>query len=111
MTGDQVLSRPPVKLMNKKFNRILFILFLFIFSNSLLKSTVFAEKIDSFNSNIEINKDGTVTIEEKIRYDFENSQKHGLVRNLDFKIKNADGKTYITQISIISITDDGGARI
>ncbi|HPD74367.1 MAG TPA: DUF2207 domain-containing protein [bacterium] len=94
--------------MNKRFNRILFTLILFIFSNSLLKSTVFAEKIDSFNSNIEINKDGTVTIEEKIKYDFENSQKHGLVRNLDFKTKNEDGKTYITQISIVSITDDVG---
>jgi len=94
--------------MNIRFNRILFTLILFIFINSLIKSTVFAEKIDSFNSNIEINKDGTVTIEEKIKYDFENSQKHGLVRNLDFKTKNEDGKTYITQISIVSITDDVG---
>jgi len=65
-----------------------------------------AERVTSFTSAIEINKDGTVDIEEVIIYDTEGLQKHGLVRNLDFKRVNEDKKTYITDINILKITDE-----
>ncbi len=94
--------------MKNRFKKTLFTFTLFVSLNILFKSLVFAEKIDSFYSDVQINKDGTVTIEETIKYDFESSQKHGLVRDLVFKTKNEDGKTYITNISIISISDDKG---
>ncbi len=96
--------------MKNKHRKILFTIFLFIFLNSLFKSKVLAEKIDSFNSDIKINKDGTVTVEETINYDFENSQKHGLVRNLYYKTKNEDGKTYIIDFSILNIVDENGNK-
>lgn len=94
--------------MKNKLTKTLSTLFIFIFLTSLLKATVLAEKIDSFNSDVQINKDGTVTIEETIKYDFESLQRHGLVRELNFKIKNEDGKTYITNIAVISVTDEKG---
>jgi len=94
--------------MKNKRSQILLASLCFLLFTSLFKSKTFAERIESFNSNIQINKDGTVTVEETINYDFENSQVHGLVRNLDFKIKNEDGKNYVTNISILNITDENG---
>ena len=77
--------------------------FFLIFSNK-----VFAERILDFNSDVKIQKEGTVEITETIKYDFESSQKHGLVREIIFKIKNQDNKTYIVDVEVLSVTDENG---
>ena len=94
-----------MKIKNKRnFAVCLFILTFFF----LPFSKAFAEKIQNFQSNIEINKDGTVTVEEVIDYDFGGLQRHGLVRNLDYKRTNQDGKTYIIDFDVLSVTDQQG---
>ena len=43
------------------------------------------EKINNFVSNIKINSDASFHVEEKIDYDFENLEKHGIYRDIVYK--------------------------
>ncbi len=94
--------------MRIKYYELFLTLLCFISLNLILSTKTYAEKIDSFNSDVQINKDGTVDIVETIKYDFETSQKHGLLRNLYIKRTNQDGKTYITDIFVNSVTNENG---
>jgi uncharacterized membrane protein len=59
--------------------------FLIIIIISVFPKNIFAETIQSFNSQIIINKDRSILIEENILYDFENSEKRGIYRNISTK--------------------------
>ncbi|MBW6441891.1 DUF2207 domain-containing protein [Patescibacteria group bacterium] len=92
-----------MKINNKRnLALILFATFFFL----LPYSKALAEKIQNFESNIKINEDGTVTVEEIVNYDFGSLQRHGFFRKLDYKNTNQDGKTFIVDIDVLSITDD-----
>jgi len=66
--------------------------------------------IISFNSDIEIQKEGTLLIEEKIDVDFGSEQKHGLVREITYKITNEDGDRLKFGIEILDISDGQGNK-
>jgi len=72
---------------------ILFLLLFFIFPTKSL-----AESIDSFYTNIEINRDGTFNVTETISYDFENLEKHGIFRDIPQRVAVED------QFKILQIT-------
>ena len=59
--------------------------FLIIIIISVFPKNTFAETIQSFNSQIIINKDRSIQIEENILYDFENSEKRGIYRSIPTK--------------------------
>ena len=69
-----------------------------------------AEYIQSFDSQININKDGTIDVNETIVYDFADLQKHGIYRNISYIKENKDGKEYILEFSNISVTDEKGNK-
>jgi len=51
----------------------------------LIPIKTFAESIQNFNSQIIINKDRSIQIEENILYDFDDSEKRGIYRNIPTK--------------------------
>ena len=68
------------------------------------------EKINNFVSNIKINSDASFHVEEKIDYDFENLEKHGIYRDIVYKY-NINDKTYIINIDNVSVTDENNNKV
>jgi uncharacterized membrane protein len=87
--------------MKKAFLVILIFLLSFIYKVSA-QST---ESIQSFNSYININKDGTIDVTEQIKYNFGTNQKHGIYRNIPIIKTNQEGKRFKLSIENISATD------
>lgn len=65
-------------------------------------------KIDNLEVNIKINEDASISISEKISYDFGDAQKHGIFRNIPYKYK-ARGGNFKLRLSGVSVTDENGA--
>ena len=63
-----------------------------------------AESIDSFNSHIIVNDNGTLNISEDIQYDFGSEVRHGIFRTLPLTTENGPQ----IKISNISVTDESG---
>ncbi|MBI4226431.1 DUF2207 domain-containing protein [Candidatus Roizmanbacteria bacterium] len=84
---------------------ILIILFIFFQFNS---PALAQEQIQSFVTNILVNKDGTINVEEKIVYDFSNLERRGIYRDIPYIKKNEDGKKFRLDITNISVRDEEG---
>lgn len=86
---------------------------IFLIALPILFSFVFipivkAEVIRSFDSQITIQKDGKIAIEEKVDYDFEDAYRHGIYREIPFTKKNSDGKEYELTVTVESVKDEKG---
>ena len=91
----------------RKFLKIIFLLFVFL----QFALTVSAqEQIQSFDTQIIINKDGTINIEEKITYDFANLERHGIYREIPFLTKNKEGKRFKLELENFLVTDESGGK-
>lgn len=84
------------------------IILLLIIGSWLLAPTVKAEQINSFNSQISINKDGTIDVRETIVYNFDNLQKHGIFREIPYIKTNQDGKKFKLEFSDLSVQNENG---
>jgi len=94
--------------MKKIFYQLLFIYFCF---NGLFLTNIHAsEKITQYDAKIDINKNGTITVEEKIDYDFGLQSKHGIYRIIPFVKTNQENKKYRLDIADITVTDEKGAE-
>ncbi len=71
-------------------------------------SEITDEHIRSFDSNIIINKDGTIDVRETIAYDFDTLQKHGIYRDIDFIKTNQEGKKFQLDFENFSVEDENG---
>ena len=69
-------------------------------------TAVKAEEIKDFQSNIKINKDGTINVSENISYDFGGLEKHGIYRDIPYVKTNSDNKRYKMTFSDISVVDE-----
>lgn len=69
-------------------------------------NNIVGEHIKSFDSNIVINKNGTVDVKETIIYDFGDLQKHGIYRDIPYLKTNQDKKQYKMDFSNFSIVDE-----
>ena len=65
--------------------------FLIIIVISLFPTNTFAETIQNFNSQIIINKDRSIQVEDSIAYDFGNLERHGIYRTIPLKGINIQG--------------------
>ncbi len=83
------------------------LLFALLFSGAslLFVSTVKAESISSFNSDIQIQTDGSILVQETIRYDFGDLQRHGIFRDIYLDSAGVNPRLVIDQISV---ADDQG---
>jgi len=68
-----------------------------------------AKTIRNFNTEIAINKDGTIDVHEEIQYDFGEVQRHGIYRNIPFVKINSDGKKFQLDFSDFSVVDENNA--
>ncbi len=87
----------------KKCGVLFLFILLFIFPH-----TIWAESINSFDSNILVNKDGTIDVKETIVYDFGDLYKHGIYRNIPYIKTNKDGKKYRMDVQGMSVLDEKG---
>ena len=71
-------------------------------------TNITGEHIKSFQSEITINKDGTIDVKETIVYDFSTLNKHGIYRDIPFIKTNQDGKKFELQLNNVSVTDENG---
>ena len=94
--------------MKSKLKLLLTFLIIFFVFGSYNISEASSEAVEYFQSNIELNRDGTVSFKEYIEYNFGNNQQHGLVRNLIYKKTNQDGKKYVTEITGLEVSDNNG---
>lgn len=67
-----------------------------------------AEVIHSFDTTFDIQADGTVTVQERIQYDFEGVSRHGIFRDIEMIKTNADGTQYRLDIDDIEVLDEAG---
>jgi hypothetical protein len=63
------------------------------------------EKINNFDVSIKINQDASINISERVEYDFDGLQKHGIFRDIPIKY-SARGGNFKLRISDISVTDE-----
>ncbi len=69
-------------------------------------TTVIGEAIRDFNTQISVNKDGTISVTETIVYDFYTSYKHGIFRNIPDTKTNSQGKKFRLNFSDINVSDE-----
>lgn len=86
--------------------RKLLFLFLFIFLFFSFTKFSFAEKIESFDTQITAHEDGTMTINESIDYNFEDLERHGIYRNIPLYSKVGD-LYRIIKIDNVRVERDG----
>lgn len=86
--------------MNKHIKATILAISLFIISSPAL-----AEEIQNYETKITINTDATISVQEKIVYDFGQEQRHGIYRDIPFKY-NARGGIYSVKISGVSVLDE-----
>jgi len=65
--------------------------------------------IENFHSDITINKDASIVVEETIEVYF-NHQRHGIFREIPYRYRNAAGDMQTTPLKVISVLDDEGNR-
>jgi len=83
----------------------IFLAVMISFSIFLFASPVKAEeKINNFVTNIKINEDSSLHVQEKIDYDFGDVERHGIFRNIPYEYK-IDGKKYQISIDNIQVSD------
>jgi len=90
-------------------SKIIPLLLVSLFFLVVSAQTVFAaEKINSFGSEINIQKDAWVLVSEKIVYDFEEGQKHGIIRESPVVYKNQKGESFGVDFEVLSVSDEKG---
>jgi len=65
-----------------------------------------AEIIRSFDSSMQVSKDGLIDITETINMDFESAYRHGIYRMIPVRYKRYNN-TYTTPLRVLSVTCDG----
>lgn len=80
---------------------------LFILFSSCYRSLA-QEKIDNFYTKIAVEKSGQIKVVETLNYDFGSVQRHGIYRDIDRIKINENGKRYVLEIFIQSVTDEVG---
>ncbi len=66
------------------------------------------ENIESFHSNINIEKSGKINVKETIIYNFGDNERHGIYRYIPYIKTNSAGKQFKLTISGVSVTDENG---
>ncbi|MCK4539911.1 DUF2207 domain-containing protein [Candidatus Parcubacteria bacterium] len=94
-----------------KRKKIFFQISLIVLSSICLALPVAAqEKINNFETEININQDGSINVKEMIVYDFGSEEKHGIFRDIPYKYK-VGGESFKLHFSDFSVTDRNGNDI
>ena len=89
----------------KNFLMTLSVIFMIFFLNV---SSLIAETIKKYDVSIQINKNGTLTINEIIDYDFGNKlDKHGIIRRISLRSKKSGIDIYKSHVKMNSVKRNG----
>ena len=89
----------------KNFLMTLSVIFMIFFLNV---SSLIAETIKKYDVSIQINKNGTLTINETIDYDFGNKlDKHGIIRRISLHSKKSGIDIYKSHVKMNSVKRNG----
>ena len=89
-------------------NRASYIFFFTILFFCFVPFVFAQEKINNFDSDITLNKDGTIDVVEIINYDFGQEYRHGIFREIDIFKKNKGSKKYLLIFDIKDVTNQKG---
>ena len=93
------------KIKEKKFLMTLSVIFMIFFLNV---SSLIAETIKKYDVSIQINKNGTLTINETIDYDFgDKLDKHGIIRRISLRSKKSGIDIYKSHVKMNSVKRNG----
>ena len=93
------------KIKEKKFLMTLSVIFMIFFLNV---SSLIAETIKKYDVSIQINKNGTLTINEIIDYDFgDKLDKHGIIRRISLRSKKSGIDIYKSHVKMNSVKRNG----
>lgn len=70
---------------------VLAFLFLLAF---IFPANIFAEYIEFYHTQLNLNSDGTLMVEEIIDYNFYANERHGIYRTIPFTVKNINGNKF-----------------
>ena len=97
-----------MKSFNKqKLNSIFSIIFVFFTLFFLNTKSLIAEKITDYNVTVQINKNGTLTVNEVINYEFDGAAKHGIYRDIPLRSKKNGVDIHKSYIKMNSIKRNG----
>ena len=93
---------------NRKWKSIFSTFFVFFTLFFLNVSSLIAETIKKYDVSIQINKNGTLTINETIDYDFgDKLDKHGIIRRIPLRSKKSGIDIYKSHVKMNSVKRNG----
>ena len=92
------------KLGQKRFLTSLSIIFMMFLLNA---GSLIAEAIKKYDVSIQINKNGTLTVNEVIDYEFDNALKHGIYRDIPLRSKKSGTDIYKSHVKMNSVKRNG----
>ena len=88
----------------KKFLMTLSVIFMMFLLNAGL---LIAEAIKKYDVSIQINKNGTLTVNEVIDYEFDNDLRHGIYRDIPLRSKKSGTDIYKSHVKMNSVKRNG----
>ena len=92
------------KLGQKRFLTSLSLIFMVFLLNA---GSLIAEAIKKYDVSIQINKNGTLTVNEVIDYEFDNALKHGIYRDVPLRSKKSGTDIYKSHVKMNSVKRNG----
>ena len=93
---------------NKKFSILFMFMVMFLFNSSRLDAVILhSEKIRNYEVTVQINKNGTLTVNEVIDYQFGEAFKHGIYRDIPLRSKRFGFDVHKSFIKMNWIKRDG----
>jgi len=88
----------------KKFLMTLSVIFMIFLLNA---GSLIAEAIKKYDVSIQINKNGTLTVNEVIDYEFDNDLKHGIYRDIPLRSQKSGTDIYKSHVKMNSVKRNG----
>ena len=92
------------KLGQKRFLTSLSVIFMVFLLNA---GSLIAEAIKKYDVSIQINKNGTLTVNEVIDYEFDNALRHGIYRDIPLRSKKSGTDIYKSHVKMNSVKRNG----
>ena len=92
---------------NRKLNSIFSIMFVFFTLFFLSTKSLIAEKITNYEVTVQMNKNGTLTVNEVIDYEFDGAAKHGIYRDIPLRSKKKGVDIYRSYIKMNLVKRNG----
>ena len=92
------------KLGQKRFLTSLSLIFMVFLLNA---GSLIAEAIKKYDVSIQINKNGTLTVNEVIDYEFDNDLKHGIYRDIPLRSQKSGTDIYKSHVKMNSVKRNG----